>query len=110
MREARQHELEAHRQRTSRTYSMILVGVMFLVSGGIWLFPSSAVVSDQAAALPATADTENDAPSDPSEGVKFAQQSLNFVTPSAAPTATADVRSAATSVAEAAAEVPVAMP
>lgn len=105
MLEARQHELEAHRQRTSRTFSMILVGVVFLTSGAIWIFPSAPVVSEHAATRPATAAT-----ADSTEDVRFAMQLLNFGNPSATPATSVKAQATAESVVEAVTKVSAAMP
>jgi hypothetical protein len=111
MMEARQHELDAHRQRTSRTFSMILVGAIFLTTGAIWLFPASPVVSRQVAATPATPFTpapsaggsaENPSTGDP----RFAMTTPKFVNPSP----TAEVRTAAKAVSNGVSKATVSIP
>ncbi len=106
MLEARQHELEAHRQRTSRTFSMILVGAVFLIGGAIWLFPVAPVVSEHVAARPVTAVTRGVAVTDSSEDVRFALQLLNFANPAA----TAKSQATAEAVTKSATEASAAMP
>ncbi|MES2475522.1 MAG: hypothetical protein V4640_07060 [Verrucomicrobiota bacterium] len=119
MLEARQHELEAQRQRTSCTFSWILIGVVCLVGGAIWLFPAAPVVTDhpaaavslarnvrQAANLKSTAASA--ASTDSTEDVRFAMQLLNFVNPTAPPAANAE--SAAKTLSESAIKSATAMP
>lgn len=104
MLEARQHELEAHRQRTSRTFSMILLVVISGTAGAIWLFPTEPgkISSSASAAMPLAtaaktagqADPELKAFTDTSHGdstedVRFAMQLLNFVNPAATKTSPA---------------------
>ncbi len=106
MLEAREHELEAHRQRTSRTFSMFLLGAVFLIAGAIWLTPAVPAVSGHAAARPATAALSGAAATDSTEDVRFALQLLNF----ANPTASVEPRTTPEAVTKIATEAAVAMP
>lgn len=103
MLEARQHELEAHRQRTSRTFSIILLVVISGTAGAIWLFPTEPEkFADSAAAVPLASATKTAGQVDPelkaftdtnhgdsTEDVRFAMQLLNFVNPAATKTSPA---------------------
>ena len=114
MLEAREHELEAQRQRTSRTFSMILVGVVFFIVAAIWLFPTAPFVTDHAAVrIPNTARSRT-ATTDSTEDVRFALQLLNFANPDAssppAPAVIAEVQSDTNSIPTTATEASIAMP
>ena len=108
MEEARLHELEAHRQRTSRTYSMVLLGAIFLVAGAIWLTPTQPTRSDAAAATSiATPDTSA---AETAESIRFAMQSLDLANSAATPAAAAEARDTAVPVTDVATKASVAMP
>ena len=94
MLEARQHELEAHRQRTSRTFSIVLLVIISGTAGAIWLFPTDTGKISGFAAVPLATATKTAVQADPelnaftdtshadsTEDVQFAMQLLNFVNP-----------------------------
>lgn len=106
MLEARQHELEAHRQRTSRTFSMLLLGAVFLIAGAIWLTPVAPAVSDYAAARPAAVVISGAAANDSAEDVRFALQLLNFANPTASAKPLTTPEAVTTTVTEASVAMP----
>lgn len=96
MQEARQHELDAHRQRTSRTFSMILVGAIFLVTGAIWLFPAAPADSGQAAATPPAQQPSAGEAAAPPRLATRTPDSTNPANPPGSPTAVKAVTDDAT--------------